>query len=300
MTTRGGGLLSSPLLQFLAIGLVVYGFVSWQMPDAPQESASSADDRTIRVERDELLAYVQLRSGEADAVGLERRFDDLGAASQQAWIDRYVREEALVREARRLGLDRDDDLIRRRLVQQMEFIAVDASRTENAITEAEIAAYYDEHAEDFRESAYYTFDHVFFRAGFESETRAAVALERLAADSVPAEALPSLGDRFLYNRRYAERTEGEVISHFGMTFASGLAELEPSAKWLGPFESDHGHHLVLLAQVTPSAIPSLEQTAPEIRRELARRRQEAALDAGVAAILSSYVVEVAPPSPPSD
>jgi len=76
--------------------------------------------------------------------------------------------------------------------------------------------------------------------------------------------------------------------------------LEPSAKWLGPFESDHGHHLVLLAQVTPSAIPSLEQTAPEIRRELARRRQEAALDAGVAAILSRYVVEVAPPSPTSD
>jgi len=300
MTTRGGGLLSSPLLQFLAIGLVVYGLVSWQMPDAPQELASSADDRTIRVERDELLAYVQLRSGEADAVALERSFDELSDASQQAWIDRYVREEALVREARRLGLDRDDDLIRRRLVQQMEFIAVDARYTEDAIRDAEISAYYREHAEDFREAAYYTFDHVYFRAGSESVSRAGVALARLGANEVPAEELSSMGDRFLYNRRYAERTEGEVISHFGKAFAESLAKLEPAADWLGPLESDHGLHLIRLGQRVPSALRPLEEAAPEIRRELARQRQEAALDAGVAAILSRYAVEVASPGSPRD
>ncbi len=114
-----------------------------------------------------------------------------------------------------------------------------------------------------------------------------------AAES--AEELSSMGDRFLYNRRYAERTEGEVISHFGKAFAEALAKLEPAADWLGPLESDHGLHLIRLTQRAPSGLRPLEEAAPDIRRELVRQRQEAALDAGVDAILSGYVDEVTSP-----
>ena len=38
----------------------------------------------------------------------------------------YVREEILVREARRLNLDQDDVIIRRRLAQKYEFFLADA------------------------------------------------------------------------------------------------------------------------------------------------------------------------------
>ena len=40
-------------------------------------------------------------------------------------VDQYVREEVLSREAMKLGLDRNDVIIRRRLQQKMEFIADD-------------------------------------------------------------------------------------------------------------------------------------------------------------------------------
>jgi hypothetical protein len=48
----------------------------------------------------------------------------------QSLLDDYVREEVLVREAIAMGLDRDDDIVRRRLVQKMEFLAQGAPKEE--------------------------------------------------------------------------------------------------------------------------------------------------------------------------
>jgi hypothetical protein len=44
-------------------------------------------------------------------------------AELQGLIDDYVREEVLSREAIALGLDRNDDIVRRRLIDKMEFLS---------------------------------------------------------------------------------------------------------------------------------------------------------------------------------
>ncbi|MGD0617126.1 MAG: hypothetical protein ABSB67_05645 [Bryobacteraceae bacterium] len=44
-------------------------------------------------------------------------------AELQSLIDEYVREQVLFREALAMGLDRDDEIVRRRLVQKMQFLS---------------------------------------------------------------------------------------------------------------------------------------------------------------------------------
>ena len=56
--------------------------------------------------------------------GQTRRLPD--ANELDALVEGYVREEILVREARRLNLDQDDVIIRRRLAQKYEFLLADA------------------------------------------------------------------------------------------------------------------------------------------------------------------------------
>ena len=102
------------------------------------------EDRPVQiagalVEREALLAFVQMRTQEANAEGLAATFDGLSTEARQIWIDRFVREEALVREARRLGLDRQDELIRRRLVQKMEFLAEGIVASDFLLGEDEIS-----------------------------------------------------------------------------------------------------------------------------------------------------------------
>ena len=71
-------------------------------------------------------------------------------------LDEAVREEILYREAQRLGLDRDDPIVRRRLAQKMTFLLEDRAAAP-APTAEEVEAYYAAHAGDYREPRRTTF-----------------------------------------------------------------------------------------------------------------------------------------------
>ena len=108
-----------------------------------------------------------------------------------------------------------------------------------------------------------------------------------------------LGDRFLYNRNYVDRTVEEIESHFGEDFAERLltqplpAEGE-EAVWSGPYLSKHGWHGVLLTRRTDSILPPLSEVADRIREEIRRDRREAALAAAVQEIVAGYSVSIDP------
>ncbi len=73
------------------------------------------------------------------------------AAAMQSLIDGFVREEVLCREARALGLDRDDTLIRTILVKKMEYLAEGESAAVEP-TEAMLTSYYALHRADFADA----------------------------------------------------------------------------------------------------------------------------------------------------
>jgi hypothetical protein len=227
-------------------------------------------------------------------------FDALPPAGRRDWLDRFVREEALVREARRLGLDRDDDLIRRRLVQKMEFLAGDLTAERAPFSRAQLEAAYREQAAAHREPTRVDFTHVFVQSPVSSaaaqeqaEARAQRLLDRLELGKIePAEAV-ALGDRFLYHRRYVDRTLEEVRSHFGAGFVRALSELEVDAgRWQGPLRSEHGWHLVRLDERISARIPPLAEIEPTLVRDLRRRLDEERVDRALEAVVSGYVVEL--------
>ena len=292
-------LLRAPLVVFAIVGLVLFGLVRFFDEDRPASKTEA--DGVIVVERDALLAYVQLRSGEADAAALAYRWDRLDDPARKVWVDRFVREEALVREARRLGLDRDDDLIRRRLVQQMEFLA--SAETDDAIDEAAIEAAYAAKAEEHRVPAVVTFGHVFIRdegalasrPSSDAAARAARLREDLDASGVGFDEASARGDRFLYNRVYVDRTLDEVRAHFGPEMAEALTALEPNrSRWQGPIASRHGWHVVLLARRTEERVPALEEIRGALAEEIRRDRREASLERGIGQIVTRYEIHLAP------
>ena len=67
----------------------------------------------------------------------------------QGLIDGFIREEVLARDALALGLDRDDTIIRRRLVQKMNFLVEDLALL-NEPTKADVSDYFEQHPELYR------------------------------------------------------------------------------------------------------------------------------------------------------
>jgi parvulin-like peptidyl-prolyl isomerase len=223
----------------------------------------------------------------------------MSAEQRQAMIDDYAREEVLYREAKAFGLEQGDYIIRRRLVQKLEFISEGLAEAATTITEEQLSTYYDANATRYRIAPTVTFTHVFFdaeRRGYaEAETAAARKLMELNGQGVPFAQAPQHGDRFPYHVNYVERTPDFVASHFGGDIAQAVFELSPDKRrWAGPFRSPYGAHLVLVAGWIEGRTPPLPEIKGRVLQDLERELIRERKDKVVAEIVKTYEIEIAP------
>ena len=269
------------MLHFLLIGLglfLIFDLVSGDRPDA--------DQRVIVVDREALLTLLQFRIKAFEPGVAAARLDAMSEADLERLVDDYVREEALHREALALGMDANDYIIKRRLIQKVEFITNSFVDEAVQLTDADISAHYEKHLDEYFIEPFVTFTHVFFdgssRGPDEIERLAATKLAELNERSVPFAESGRHGDRFLYHSNYVERTPEFVASHFGAEMAERVFELQPgAAEWHGPYRSPHGLHLVLVSKRQEGRVPGLaeirDRVADDARREVVRTRNEEAI-----------------------
>ena len=178
-----------------------------------------------------------------------------------------VREEVYCREAKALGLDQDDTIIRRRLRQKMEFISDDIAAQAEP-TDAELTAYLQAHPDSFRVGPRFTFQQVYLNPAKHGENRARDAAQLLAQLNQAGNnaAAAQLGDSLMLEHQFVDLPAGEVAKQFGEKFAARLAELAPG-QWQGPVESGYGVHLVLVSERTEGRLPALAEVRDAVRRD---------------------------------
>lgn len=284
--------LKEPLVHFLAAGLglfVLFGLVNRDEGDA--------DKNVVIVDRDALLTFVQYRIKAFNPTLAEKKLEGMSDEELERFIDEYVREEVLHREALALGLDEDDYVIRRRLVQKLEFITEGFAESSVAVDESALQRYFDANKADYFVEPYVTFTHVFFqtedRPREEAQALAKKELAKLNRDAVPFSDAPQHGNRFLYHVNYVERTPDYVGSHFGPPMARALFALEPNEfVWRGPFDSAYGVHLVLLTTNEPGREPELAELRDRIHEDARRAMIREETETAIAEVVEAYDVRV--------
>jgi len=217
-------------------------------------------------------------------------------------IDNHIREEILYREAQEMGLDRDDTIVRRRMVQKIEFLTEDLIDSVEP-SEDEVRAHFAENLDVYREAERRTFTHIYFstdRRGASAEADATAVLETVRSLEAPPERAPDLGDRFMMQYDYPRRTEAEAAQHMGREFARSLFELEPG-EWQGPIRSGYGIHLVRVYEVYDESVPEFATVQDRVRNDLQRQRRESANEAFYSGLKQRYEIVVEEPaqSPPA-
>jgi hypothetical protein len=256
-----------------------------------------AGDKTIVVDRAVLLNYMQYQSQAFNREYFSAQLDAMSPEERQRLIDNLVREEVLYREALALHLDETDYVMRRRLVQKMEFLNQGFIASGGHMTESEITAYFLEHRDEYYVQPAITFTHVFF--GFERHGRehalqlARKTLALLNDRRVDYADAIHYGDRFLYHANYVDRTLDYVASHFGKPAADAIFSLDQNEnQWHGPYESAYGMHLVLLAGKSPGHYPELREIIDQVRADaeqdlISRKSEEIIND-----LIKGYRVQV--------
>lgn len=258
-----------PLLHFLVAGAAIFAFTFFFRGGAAPATESVVIDATLA----EHLAGLHRAQ-----FGVEP-----DAATRERLIANYARDEVLYREARARGLDRDDDIVRRRLVQKLEYVlASDAELTPP--TAAEIQSYYDAHRDDYSEPGRVSFEHRYF------STDRPGAAERASA-ALAADPKTNPGDPLPLADRYDAVTRVQARQMFGDSdFVAQLFTAEPG-RWLGPVASGYGLHLVRVVARSPDAPLPLAEVEADIREQLLLETRERSVDAAVRALVARYRIE---------
>ena len=278
--SRLGRLLREPLFHFLLIGAAIY--VVYGMLDPAAEDDNAA---TITVSQEEIESITEQWTRlwnrpptEAELAGALRK---------------HVRTRILYSEALAMGLDRDDQVIERRLAQKVELLARSLVIPEPPIDEV-LAAWYAANPEQFRAPDTYTLSQVFFdpdrRGGRTAEDAAATLATLQALDEVP-EDLSAYGDSGIVGIYYAGRTESQLSRAFGSGFVKQMVDLEPG-RWHGPVLSGYGTHLVYVHQVVEPEPPALADIRDQVQEAWMLEQVEERSAAFIDELIERYDVVV--------
>ena len=260
-------LLREPLFHFVIAGALLFGGYEWlnrgertAMPDEP------------------------IRIGEGQVRWLQETFAAQWRRSptkeeMKGLLATLTEEEILAREARALGLDRDDTVVRRRLAQKLSFLVEETSRIADP-TDGELRRFHGEHSERYRADPRITFRQVFFspQRRPQAEADATAALIRVSATGAPVE-----GDPMLLDDSYDDVDQPAVTSLFGA--ARGMER---------PGEVGLRLHLVQVTDLRPGSARRFEDVRDVVANDWRRERERDTKAAYLAKLRDKYRVATDP------
>jgi hypothetical protein len=268
-----GRALREPLLHFLVVGLVIFL--------AAQAWRGAHDVRRIVVTPErtaELATKYRLQFGAPPT-----------PAQLEALVESYVQEEALYREGKAMGLDRDDEIVRRRISQKVDFLQADRGLPPPP-TNAQLKSYFDAHGASYATPVRTTFSHLYFSTDAVGEgparNRAAHALDELKAGS-PADVG---ADPFPDQNAYTGLAETEAVRLFGDSELAHRLSSAPVGQWSGPYRSGYGWHLVRVDVRAPASRARLADVRDQVREDYLHAAQAAANAEALARLKARYTV----------
>jgi hypothetical protein len=272
-------ILKDPLLHFLAIGAALFAIAAWR-----GDAVRTGDERIV-------VTAAQVEQARAAAAVLQGR--EPTAEELAALVEPTVRDEVLYRQALALGLDENDDEVRRRLIEKMQYLTQDLADPAPSSPD-DLRAFYAAEPQRFTIPALVSFDQVFFSPGARGaalDADAAAGLTALQGGRAPAD----VGDRTPLRDSYDGAPREQVAVLFGEDIAAALFDAPPG-DWAGPFRSDFGLHVVRLRSRSDERLPPYEEIEARVAEEFGAERRREANERAYQEMRARYevVIEIAP------
>jgi hypothetical protein len=206
-------------------------------------------------------------------------------------ISDHVRGEVYYREALRLDLDADDEVVKKRLRNKMLAIAGAEAEAAQA-SDAELQALLDADPARYAAPPRYRLEQIYLGPDAPA-LRAAAAAE---IGRIPKGARPGITTQPLpLPARFDDASQTDLAEQLGDDFATALARL-PVGTWMGPVVSGFGLHLVRIDQRVQPPPPRLADVRQRLENDWRSDAVRNAQDAHLQQLLDSYAVEIKRPS----
>jgi len=285
VSTMTNRIFREPLVHFLLIGAVLFGLYSFTQAGRTRTPPS----QEIRLTLDELAQLTLLYQSQWRRLPTPEELQSL--------VESRIQQEILYREALAMGLDKDDEIVKRRMAQKMQFLAEDVAAAREPTT-AELRSWFEKNSAKFAQPPRLSFRHLYFspdRRGARARVDAQEALAKLAGQPVDAKGASALADPFMFQEYYRDRAPEFLGKEMGPQFALAVARLEPGS-WQGPIESGFGWHLVFVDTAIPGRVPAFEEIEPDVRTAWLGEQKALAWEKAYKQMRANYTVLL--PAPP--
>jgi hypothetical protein len=256
-------IVASPLLHFALLGGALFAL-------APARQ----DPRAVHVSSQGLTALERAQAKREGVGGLD------GEKAHEV-DSRAIEDELLYREALRMGLDRDDPIVRQRLIQKLLLLVEDMGGASQAASEADLRAFFDRDPARWRQPPRLHVVHVF------AAKRDSLPL----AEGLPLAGVPAAGEAFPYPRELTA-SKDDLARVYGESFASAAFSLTADGGWSEPVASSFGWHRVRLVAREPGRVPSFEEARHAVELDYAMERREAVVGAYLRRTAEAYAIDI--------
>ena len=258
--------LREPLLHFLFIAALIFAFNALRGP------AYDLGDREIVITEQQTQRLYNYWQESWKRPPTPSELDGL--------IRDSIKEEIYVREARRLGLDDNDPIIRKRLRNKMEF-AANAQAENSSPTDADLQKWIGDNPVRYSADPLYSFEQRYFEN--EEAAKSALKSENLQGN---ISSLP---------KQVTATTGANISKTFGRQFTQALQQLaknDLSSDWHGPIASGLGFHLVKISNIEATDTPSLNSIRQQVENDWQYATRERRVSKAYQKLLDGYDVRI--------
>jgi len=254
-------LLKEPLIHFLLIGAGLFLLYSFLNP-----SEGEVENNVILIDNSDVerltTAYKQNWSTPPDSATLMKL------------IEEEVKAEVFYREALRMQLDHNDEIIRRRLKQKYEFLVKDLADNQQPDAD-ELERFYEAHPELYQASTKLSFTHIYFSPDKRTQPLQDALNTLNEITNMPIDKVDSkkLGDPFHLQSYYADRDYNNVRQLLGQDFAKAIFN-QIREGWLPPVQSGYGIHLVHISALQKEHRQPYDVVEDRVREDWKLKQQQ--------------------------
>lgn len=267
-------LLKEPLFHFVLIGFALFLLYGWVSDRKDSQETIYFDDYDMN----NLIA------------SWEMQWKRLPTDEElKSLVEQNIRQEVFYQEALKMNLDHNDEIIKRRLAQKMNFLSNDLATLKEP-EEKELREYYEKNREKYMLAPIYSFYQISFRSDSRDDAESDARQFLKTVEKKAPETLQNPGDRLPFPYYFESIDSDGLDRQLGMEFAISLKDLNTTA-WSGPIRSGFGWHLIYLTQKIPAQAPRYEDITSELKRDFEYENQRKVNDQVYDELRSNYIIE---------
>ena len=268
-------LLKDPFFHFIGIGIalfLVYGFVS--------DTDNSRD--VIVFDSNDLASLSSKWEMQWNRTATQEELSSL--------VLQNIKQEVFYQEALKMNLDHNDEIIKRRLSQKMEFLSNDLA-TLSQPSDQELEDYLASKTENYLLPFEYDLYQIVFTNDKHKDSLNALEDALKRSSQLSLDEMRELGDNLPFPFYYANTTAEELASQLGSAFSDSIVELGLNS-WHGPVSSGYGSHLVYITRRNQPKLPELKSIKDLVLRDFQYDKQKELNEMIFQSLKDKYSIEL--------